>query len=212
MAYHSAASVEDDELSLSSHDDGDLIILLVYRDNSNAAPTVPSGWTLVTSVGNNTNFLGAYWRRATSSSETSGTWTNATHLACWVGRSTNYLIPGTAIIANGTNTTIPYSALTANNLGGATSVLIGAAGVRTNNTDAETAPSGMTNRTFVTGASTGELTVHDTGSAVSSWTLTNVVASGAVNGRASCVIEVKDTGRPLVAGSASSIQSQGNFS
>jgi hypothetical protein len=213
MAYHSAASVEDDELTLSDHGDGDLLILLVYRDGSTAAPTNPGGWTAIQVNGSNSNWFGLFWRRATSSSETSGTWTNATHLACWVGRAANYLIPGTATVVNaGTTTTISYTARTAADLGGFSSVLLGAVGVRTNNTSADTAPSGMTNRTSVAGASTGEIAIHDTGSAVSSWTIQQVVADGTVSGRASIVVEIRDTGIALVAGSASSIQSQGNFS
>lgn len=70
----------DNTASLLEHFAGDFFVACAMRDNSSTAPTLPAGWNSILSGGANT--LGAViaWKRAVGSSETVGTFGNATSL------------------------------------------------------------------------------------------------------------------------------------
>jgi hypothetical protein len=86
---------------------------LAYRDNSATAPTVPGGWNYF-SIGSNVTSFSIGWKRATSASETSGTWTNATTLHALVYRpgSDKIIVPKFLSQASATSATIAVSAQT----------------------------------------------------------------------------------------------------
>ena len=82
----SSATANTTSVSIGTHAAGDTIIIAGYRDGNNAGPTIPTGWyQLFSGGGNSTGFSVAY-KIATSSSETSGTWTSATSLHAIVYR------------------------------------------------------------------------------------------------------------------------------
>lgn len=175
ISYVGAASAEATSLTLPTHQKHDLIIMCAMRA-SNALPTLPTGWLVVgTRQANSIGNIVAY-KIAQSASESSGTWTNATMLASAVYRDDaeflgvgNHTSSGTA----GT-TTITYTGILARSAGStATSrmrsdsgYVVGYGGCSLNNTSAETAPTGMTNRTAVAGASANEIAIHDTAAEV----------------------------------------------
>jgi hypothetical protein len=67
---------------------GQLIVGACYRSGSNTPCSVPAGWTVViNSTGANTNSLAVGCKVATSTSETMGTWTNASDVGAdiWTG-------------------------------------------------------------------------------------------------------------------------------
>jgi len=105
-------------VTMPTHQAEDTLIAIAFNNTSNTVPTVPAGWTTVTSAagtsGQNRAMVIAY-KIAASSSETSGTWTNAGKVAvlCYYGASLQGPI-GACVIQGGSSSpqTITYPALT----------------------------------------------------------------------------------------------------
>jgi hypothetical protein len=96
-SFVSAGAVEDNSIALGTHQAGDVITILAYSTAGNTI-TPPAGFDNVsgsnfTAVSRN-SAVGQFV--AASSSEVSGTWSGATHIAYYVRRSTagKYLITG----------------------------------------------------------------------------------------------------------------------
>jgi hypothetical protein len=109
----SSATANDTTIAIGTHAANDLIVILSYRDNSATAPTVPGGWSYF-SIGANVTSFSIGWKRATSASETSGTWTNATTLHALVYRpgGDKIIVPKFLSQATATSATIAVSAQT----------------------------------------------------------------------------------------------------
>jgi hypothetical protein len=169
---------------------GDLAIVAAYRDGSNTAPTVPSGWTSVLSTSGNTNSL-VVGRRILQAGDTgTGTWTNATNLVVHVYRGIDPATPVGASAGTGAqSTTVTYPALTLQVTDG-TSWVAGFAGHRSVDTAIETPPTGMTNRSDSLNA-TAELAGHDTNGGVASWSQQSVSVGGTSSGWRSCTVEIR---------------------
>lgn len=95
-------------VTVPAHAIGDYIVIAAYR-TAITAPTLPAGFkTIVTATGN-ANSVRIGYKVATSTSDTSGTWTNATVLNCAVYRGVTGVgrtgVAGTG--AAGTTTAIP---------------------------------------------------------------------------------------------------------
>lgn len=114
ISYISTAQAYATTITLPTHAAGDLIFIWAIRA-AGALPTPPAGWTSVTNSGSTIGSLGAaaFYKLATSSSETSGTWSDSVVLIVNVYRGTAST-PGAASQATGTGTVIGYPALTAN--------------------------------------------------------------------------------------------------
>jgi hypothetical protein len=82
----SSATNNGTTVTIGTHAANDLIVILAYRDNNNSGPTLPSGWYGIFSGGGNSTGMTVGWKRATTASETSGTWANATSLHAIVYR------------------------------------------------------------------------------------------------------------------------------
>jgi hypothetical protein len=172
----SSAAANGDSVTIGTHQAGDTIVIAVYRNNSNVLPTVPTGWVVKTQAGSSANALTMATRIAASGAETAGTWTNATQIGVWVLRgSVGLLIYGGQNVNGGTagsGGSINYPALT--NVSTLTNQwILAAAGHRSIDTDIETAPSGLTFRASVVGASAGELSLHDSDGNLNTWSSTN---------------------------------------
>lgn len=100
----------------AGHAPGDLILIIAYRA-SNVPATVPAAFNTVTALTSGTNTISTAvgWRIATSSSEVSGTWTNASSLSVIVLRNTHQSSPmGASVLTTfKTVTSITYTALAA---------------------------------------------------------------------------------------------------
>lgn len=175
--------------TIPTHQAGDLMIIWAFRSGSNSTPTVPTGWTSIkTNVTNSAGAVAA-WKIAVSSTDTSGTWTNATGLVCMVYRGTNQTAPiGGSATNTAASTTVNYPALTMTVTNGS-SWVVGVAAHRSTNTTIETPPTGMTNRADLVGGS-DEVVGHDTNGGVSSWSSTNVSVGGTSSGWASVTFEL----------------------
>jgi hypothetical protein len=179
---------------------GDLQLAYAFRDGSQTAPTVPAGWTSAGTGsinGTSTNDSSAVLacKIATSANEASGTFTNANALVVMVysgvGGTTancNTISIGTPSFftstVNTTTTTETFNSLT---VGVATSWVVGFGGCSACTAGIGTAPSGMSNRSSVTGPPGAG--GHDT-NAAGSFSTANVTLTTA--GRIiTAVVEVK---------------------
>lgn len=177
--------------TLPAHVAGDYILIGSFRDGSNTAPGLAAGYTNIQT--NATNSAGARmgFKIATSSGETSGTWSSATTTICMVYRSsTGTLVTGGSAVATGASTTVSYPALTMLNRN-STSWVAGIAGHRSIDTSLETPPTGMTNRIDSVDA-TDEMAGHDTNGTVNAWSLQTVSVGGTSSGWAGFTVEIAE--------------------
>lgn len=85
------AATGTDSVTMPAHQAGDLIVAFAFRDGSTTLPTLPAGWTSrLAPTGANSCSMRLATKIAASSSETSGTWTNATSLIVLVLRGVTY--------------------------------------------------------------------------------------------------------------------------
>ena len=106
-----------DSATLPAHQSGDLILAYAFRDGSTTQSTLPIGWTsIITNTG--TTYAARFaFKVATSNTEQSGTWTNATRVLFLVYRNANtsglafqLSLPTALLDANGaTSTSITYN-------------------------------------------------------------------------------------------------------
>lgn len=184
VSFVGSASAEATSLTLPAHQAGDLIILCAARTATTPAVAMPAGWTAITYRAGATLQTIAAWKIATSAAETSGTWTNAGLLAVGVWRHTTRVLVrnGMSRVDNVASTSITFPALLneTQNTGLMTnpSWVCAFALSASNALDFEVAPTGMTNRTSIAGASTGELALHDTNGTTTSWAGATRTASG----------------------------------
>jgi len=190
ISFVGATKAEATSVTLPTHQVGDTIVVAAYRRDGATAITIPSGWRVVGMRRANTQALYIAQKVAASTSEVSGTWTGAELMIAGVWRDPDYYVTPGGFNAAGSasTTTLTYSNIdaavtTTLNLmrqSDGTSYVVGICGVTLNSTNADLAPSGMTNRDSIAGASVGELTMHDTAAGVSSWSSTTTTASSTV--------------------------------
>jgi hypothetical protein len=197
------ASANADSITLPTHAAGDLIALAIYRNDNATQPTFISGWSTVQGGGTNLNFIALVSKIATSSSEVSGTWAGATQMIAVVFRSSKILTLGNSNLTfgnAGVGNIIRYPAI------GAGSEItdkwhVGVAGHRSNDTDIEVAPSGMTNRVSIAGGSAGELVWHDTNANSASWPTTDyTLTAGTTAAYRSITCELRETNLDVASG------------
>lgn len=195
-----AASAAGDVTSItipSGYIVGDIIIIFAFRDGSTTNPTIPTGWTTVTNTTDGTLCsLSIGYKIAASLSETSGTWTNASALACVIYRgqlqTTSATPLGTLTASSGATNTITYGAraLASSGVTGS-SWFLAFAGHGSADTTLESPPSGMAFTAGAAGASV-EVAAFDTnGLATRNWPSTNVAISGTATNWQTVVIELK---------------------
>jgi hypothetical protein len=216
VSFISSAGAEATTLTLPSHQAGDLIVMLAMRYSSVSGGTIPTDWNYRYLSQRNGSFVaitcGVFCRIAASSAETSGTWTNWTHLlACVYRDDVDYLFLGSPVYNRGTGTSVSYSAKTASAnsnsagaLGGAMAVatgwVIGLGATHLNASGIDTPPSGMTHRGMTTGATNGRIAVADTNAAVASYAGGSTTIASSADWWTNTV-EIIDTGTPKTAAS-----------
>lgn len=154
-----------------TYDNGDVAIIFAFSGTA-VAPTIPAGWTtLASGVTGATTGLAIGWKMLQSASDTSGTWTTASALACHVYRGTatnNTPLQGLGTTLNGASgTNVTYS-VTGDNLR-KNAWLIAFAGKFATTSTLETPPTGMVNISNVVAASV-EIAGHDTNGAYATQT------------------------------------------
>lgn len=178
-------------VTIPMHQVGDLIIVWAWRDGSTTNPTIPGGWTTITSTTDGTTCsISMGWKIATSSGETSGTWTNATSTAAAVFRGAGSVSANFSTATTGATQT--WNAVT---LTGKKSWLIGFVGHRsTNTTTLTTPPTGMTNLASTLGASS-DVAVHcSEGVVLLNYATNNTTSGGTASGAITAIVEIKPLG------------------
>jgi hypothetical protein len=158
IARTQAVSATSSSATLTSTSANDLIVVMAYRGGSAATPTIGSGYTqFATNSGTGQSYIAGY-KVSSGGETTTGTWTNATAVACLVFSGATSVGAGNNTAGN--TTTISYPALTLS-VGNGTSVVVGfgAAGSATaglNGTPSGTAPNftNRTNQTSINGCDT----------------------------------------------------------
>lgn len=175
----------------AGHQAGDLIIIWAFRDGSTTNPTIPAGWTNLTNTLDTT--LGSAscgWKLAGSSAETSGTWTNASHLCVVVFREVDPVNPlGAIATSNGVSTTVTYAARTLKDTSSLSWVIAFASHTSTD-TNLQTPPTNMSNIINLADA-TCETSHHRIALTQTDWPSTDVAVAGTSSGWCSLVVEVR---------------------
>lgn len=159
------ATAQTTSITLPSHAAGDLLIISDFRSGSSTLPTVPAAggtvptWNLITSASSSGNCcIGVYWATAAGTTDTSGTWTNATNLSTIVLRGTasgSAAIGGTGGVANPNSSGLTVPAVTQVDTSGASLLLGFFAKSTTTSTTWSAAPSGYTSQVASGSALTG---------------------------------------------------------
>jgi hypothetical protein len=172
-----------------SHAVGDLMIVCATRNSSAVAPSLPSGFTSIGTSTVNTNSMRVGWKRCTSTSDTVGTWTNATEVVVHIYRpsSGNEAAIGASLFSSGSSATASYGGITLHDTSGASWVALFGE-TKTQSVGISSTPSGFTSRQDELG--TGELASFDTNGGVTSFiTATESITSGVWK---TCVVEIMD--------------------
>lgn len=181
ISRQGAASAQAQTITIPTHAAGDLILIAAARSGSNSQPTIPSGYiTIYSSSGASSLSHVIAAKIAKTSSETSGTFTNATVLHCWVYRgSAGIVVPNfTAPVGSASSTSVSYSGSTAYRAGVSDSWYAGFAIMANSANSLETAPTGMTNINSETDSSTWKSAAHDTNGTLSSnWSTQTVTVT-----------------------------------
>jgi hypothetical protein len=186
--FKSSATAEATTIAtMPTHASGDVLYMFAFRDGTAVAPTVPAGWTQIGSAAANSCAAILAYKIAASSSETSGTWTNASELVCQV-YSGAYGKDFTFAFQTGSSATVTYPALPLINTSGS-SLVAAFGGHRSINGSMGTAPTGMTQRANREGA-TADAAGFDTNGGVTSWSSQNVASGETASGYITCVVEV----------------------
>ena len=192
-------------VTLPAHQAGDLIVYFAYRDGSNTAPSLPGSrnWTPQYNGGANTNSLRVAYKIAAGSSETTGTFTNATSSIAVVYRGVNQSTPvGDGQPGGASSTTLSYTGLTLANSAGA-SWVVGFGGHRSANVAIDTAPTGLPNVTSVSDA-TDEAALFDSNGGVTAWTTQTAAVGGTSSGWRTYTLEIRHADVAPLAGAAGS--------
>lgn len=202
ISFIGQASAVADNVAIPAHVADDLIVIFAYRSASTVTPTVPAGFTTINSGSANTNGHALAWKIATSSSETSGTWTNAEGIIAHVYRGAS----GIGGQAQATNIVDPaaFPGITMTVTDG-TSWVAGFIGTRGRTSTVNNSPTGMVNRASVT-LTSGSVGSDDTNGGVSSWTGANMTLTPAGNRYRIAVVELVATAGPAtVTGNAAAV-------
>jgi hypothetical protein len=174
-----------------AHQAGDLMLVCATRNASTVAPTLPAGFINVGTISGTTNSMRVGYKICTSTSDSTGTWTNATETVVHIYRPTAGRIAeiGAAVGTTGTVTPASYAGLTLVGPSG-TSWVACFGQAKGNATTIEGPPTGTTLRQD--DIQTGELASFDTNGTVSSWSTTTVAYTGTATTWKTFTVEIMD--------------------
>lgn len=181
-------------VNIGTHAKGDLLMIFGYRDASASAPTLPTGWYNLMATPTSAPSLVIGWKIAASSSESSGTWTNANTLHSIVYRAGtgNIVIPTIISTSIGTNTTPTFGSPAI--LGTfPTNIddywLVGMMGMRNSNNNLQSATwTGLSNVTSSTDGSSWQVVVNDSNATrATAWTAQSATVTNSATWRSAVV-------------------------
>ena len=166
--------------TMLTHAAGDLLLWFAYRDNNATPPTIPAGWVTRVSLAVSNGSLVIAYKHAQNSSESYGTWTNATQIfaSVWRGDPNTLIFPNYVSTNNATSTTINYLSQTANTFqtGASDQAIVGWVANR-NAANTLSSPSGMTLAQSATDGSVWQTRLDYQLSRTTIWPSTNVTVT-----------------------------------
>jgi surface protein len=175
--------------TLPTHAAGDLILGFAFRSGSTVATTLPSGWTSIATGAANSTYAEIAFKVATSSSETTGTWTNATRVVFLVYRNVEIAnITGTTLRSTdtGSSTTVSYNAVSAwRDLAWTVAFM----GHRSTNNSAGT-PTGLTARSSTN--TSARMLGADSTAITTTWATTTASVGGSSSGWRTFVLRLRN--------------------
>lgn len=202
-----SATSTSNTITIPSHAVGDFIVCFAYNEGTTVIPALPTGWRTIYARGVDSQGVRVGYKIAESSSETSGTWTDADAMICAVYRSdvNQRLSVGMANEdGSGGSTSMNYNVISSNLARSNNVWLIAFAGRRATDSSVETAPSSFTNVTSVVGTGL-ELALHDSNANLASFVGATVAVGGTSCQSRSCVFQLEEVppvsssgGAPLI--------------
>jgi len=179
ISFISGEGANADNVTLGTHASGDILIAFAGLEGSATPPSLPAGWTNVVATASPDNVASRIgYKIAASSSETSGTWTNAQSLIVLVYRGQHASGPiGANSEDSGGGTTVNYPALTLNVTDSTSWVILFC--VHSWGTGTLGTPTGATARSVPAGPGGGVMVGSwDSNAGVASWSATTGTAPG----------------------------------
>lgn len=173
-------------VSLPTHAVNDSIVFFVYRDNSVVSPTIPSDCVVIhQSAMGSTGYLIAAFKVAKTTAETSGTWTNASHIVAMVfrGDPKSLVFPELLSTNTATSATVTFSAQTAGTLrtNAEDIALVGLVAQRNSTNDLTQPPGAMVNIRSGGNGSTYQVAANWDDARTTAWASTSItVATSAI--------------------------------
>lgn len=166
--------------TLPAHQTGDLILGFAFRDGSTTLPTLPTGWSSIDTNTTTSTAARLAYKVATSNSETTGTWTNASSVIFLVYRNVNVTNLGFIDSeASGVGTTVTYAV---NGYWQGLSRIVAFAGHRSVDTSLETPPGDLTLIVNTVDATDEVSAFQSTVDNYGNWNSTNVSVGGTSSG------------------------------
>ncbi len=112
IALRSNQQALSNTLTMPTHSTGDLILGIATRDNNATAPTRPTGWITLFTIGSGTGSVTVGYKYAQSNAETFDTWTNASHVSAtvWYGSANTIVGPWFISTQTATSGTMSWNA------------------------------------------------------------------------------------------------------
>ena len=169
-------------VALPSHQINDTILFLVYRDNSTASPTIPSDCVVVyqQAVGA-AGYLIVAFKVANTTTETSGTWTNASHILALVFRpdANSLAMPEYLSTQSATSATVTFAAQATGTLrvNAEDIALVGFVAQRNSTNDLTQPPGAMVNVRAGGNGSTYQVAASWDDSRTTTWSATSITVA-----------------------------------
>lgn len=171
-----------DSITIPAHQINDTLLFFVYRDNSTGAPTIPSDCQVVhASAMGSFGYLIAAYKIATTTSETSGTWTNASHISVMVfrGAADTLVLPEAFASNSGTSTTVTWGAQLTGTLRTNQSdrAVVGTVAQRNTANNLATAPGAMVNILTGGDGANYQIATHWDDARATAWTSSSITVT-----------------------------------
>lgn len=177
-----SAEANSDSIAIPAHQINDLILIYGYNDAQTTAVTIPSGFTNISGV-----VMGSFgytrvaFKLATSTSETSGTWTNADHLIVLVfrGDADTLVVPEFLVTTSATSTTVTYGVQPSGTFrdGASDVAIVGFAAQRNASNNLAQAPGAMANILDGGDGSNYQVAAHWDDARTTAWSSTSVTVA-----------------------------------
>jgi hypothetical protein len=182
IALQGSSDANATSVAITTHAINDTILFLVYRDNSTASPTIPSDCVVLHQQAMGAaGYLISAFKVAKTTSETSGTWTNASHIIAMVFRpdANSLAFPEYLSTQSATSATVTFAAQSTGILRSNAEDLavVGLVAQRNSANNLAQAPGTMTNIRSGGNGSTYQVAANWEASRTTAWAAANITVA-----------------------------------